>query len=322
MSARRLALRRACVVDTALLQGGTTVTDEERYTGKVNTLPSDVHKDLFTAFPLGLLHDNCSNEEDDNEDDDAAAAQLVEQVAANLERISVAVDESTAAAVDPTLWKETVLRLQQQGRELLDMHRDMYLAALEEGQKREAEAAMTAHLLSSSTGLKKQTVVMTPERVQRLSLFRVQRFYEQINQSKQALQDWSYTGQSTAAAAATSTDNHQDMEGSSSSSSCNSQGGLDPNWPFTAPFKVGDKVEADSGGAMFPATVAAIHGNDGEPPTFDVHFFDGDQESGMLRSQIKLLQPPKVVGGAVDTSSMTPKQLKRWKKQQEKLHQQ
>jgi hypothetical protein len=74
--------------------------------------------------------------------------------------------------------------------------------------------------------------------------------------------------------------------------------------------KVGDAVEADLGGAFFPATVTKIlPGN-----KFDVQFFDGDQENGLDRSMIKLLKPPN--HGNDDTSNMTPKQLKRWKKAQ------
>jgi hypothetical protein len=79
--------------------------------------------------------------------------------------------------------------------------------------------------------------------------------------------------------------------------------------------KVGDEVEADLGGAFFPARVKKVlPGN-----KFDVQFFDGDQESGLDRSRIKLMKPPNLGGDDdVDTSKMTPKQLKRWKKEQKK----
>jgi hypothetical protein len=81
---------------------------------------------------------------------------------------------------------------------------------------------------------------------------------------------------------------------------------------LTMPVKVGDQVEADLGGAFFPATVSRASGG-----TFDVNFFDGDRETGLERNQIKLLAPPAPQGD-INTSNMTPKQLKRWKKQQEK----
>lgn len=96
-------------------------------------------------------------------------------------------------------------------------------------------------------------------------------------------------------------------------SSETSTGGLPENWAFTMPIKVGDQVEADLGGAFFPATVTKVAGN-----AYDVNFFDGDQESGLDRSMLKLLAPPNLAEDDVDTSNMTPKQLKRWKKQQQK----
>ena len=80
---------------------------------------------------------------------------------------------------------------------------------------------------------------------------------------------------------------------------------------------MGDQVEADLGGAFFPATVTKVlPGGNG----YDVQFFDGDQESGMDRSMLKLMTPPDLSGSDddVDTSQMTPKQLKRWKKAQQK----
>jgi hypothetical protein len=79
------------------------------------------------------------------------------------------------------------------------------------------------------------------------------------------------------------------------------------------PIKVGDQVEADLGGAFFPATVTRVAGN-----SYDVKFFDGDQESGLERSMLKLMTPPNLGTEESDISNMTPKQLKRWKKQQEK----
>ena len=77
--------------------------------------------------------------------------------------------------------------------------------------------------------------------------------------------------------------------------------------------KVGDEVEADLGGAMFPATVKKVTNG-----KYDVQFFDGDEEFGLDRSMIKLLKPPSLGNDDddVDTANMTPKQLKRLKKKQ------
>jgi len=213
-------------------------------------------------------------------------------VTEKLKQIAEAVDAETFKAVEDSVWKETVEELKTRGTELLEIHRDMYIAALEEGRTRKAEDAMTAHL--------EQKKVMTQERMQRLSLFRVQRYYEKINAAKAALLKWSYEGKTAASGGETT-----------------GAAVLPDNWAFVMPVKVGDQVEADLGGAFFPATISKVlpGGN-----AFDVQFFDGDQESGMDRSLIKLLKPPDLSGGddGVDTSNMTPKQLKRWKKAQKK----
>ena len=275
LSARRLALRRACVVDTAL---GKAEDGQNYYTGKCNQIADEnLLKDLFSPLPLGLLDENSSG-------------NSVDSVASELERISRAVDPETADKVPSSIWKETIVRLQQEGRELVDIHRDMYLAAIEEGRTREAEDAMTAHLEESSRR------VLSPERMQRLSLFRVKQFYDKINESKEKLKEWSFAGKVGNGSAV--------------------ETALPNNWAFTMPVKVGDQVEADLGGAFFPATVSRASGG-----TFDVQFFDGDRETNLQRNQIKLLAPPATVsaGDAVDTSKMTPKQLKRWKKQQDKM---
>ncbi len=271
LSARRLALRRAGVTDSYL---GQTKDGENPYIGKVNELPQTILKDLLAELPLGLL------------DDDERASPLLVQATAELERISREVDENSANAVDPTIWKESIERVRQQGVELFEIHRDMYLAAIEEGRTRDAEEAMTAHLDASHRR------VMTPERMQRLSLFRVKRYYDNVHASKQALKEWSFSGSAKDKSGAVST--------------------LPDDWAFTMPVKVGQQVEADLGGAFFPARVIRASGG-----TYDVEFFDGDREIGLARSQIKLMSPSDVVSESdVDLSGMTPKQLKRWKKQQ------
>ena len=84
------------------------------------------------------------------------------------------------------------------------------------------------------------------------------------------------------------------------------------DWAFSLPLKVGEEVEADLGGAFFPATVTRVVNN-----AYDVKFFDGDVENGLERSRLKLLTPPVVHSDEPDIGSMTKKQLKRWKKQQE-----
>jgi len=288
LNARRLALRRAGVSDTAL---GQTNDEDNPFVGNVNKLPLPVLEDLLAELPLGLL-------DDENPD---SAKQYLDEVACELERISMAVDQETASAVDPAVWRETADRLRQEGAELLEAHRDMYLAAIAEGKEREMEDAMTAHLKNAPRR------ALTPERMQRLSLFRVKRYYDRINESKAGLKQWSYEG-------ASSRSPSSEAHGSGSAAS------LPDNWAYTMPVKVGDQVEADLGGAFFVATVTRAS-SDGT--SFDVQYFDGDRETGLGRSMIKLLVPPASAATTgdsdIDTSSMTPKQLKRWKKKQEKL---
>ena len=271
LSARRLALRRGCVQDTAL---GQSREEDNRYVGRVNELPKENHEDIMTEFPLGFLSDDPSED------------ATVDAISEELMRISKDVDEETYSKVDPSVWKETVEKLREQGMELYDIHRDMYLTAIDEGRIREAEDELAASLGNS------KPKTMTQERMQRLSVFRVQKHYEKVNQCKASLVEWSYEGQGSKS------------EGSE---------GLPENWAFTMPIKIGDQVEADLGGAFFPATVTRVAGS-----KYDVRYFDGDQDTGLDRSMIKLLAPPNLGDDDVDTSNMTPKQLKRWKKQQAK----
>lgn len=269
LSLRQFALRRACVTKDVL---GQPELSDNRYVGAVNQLPKEVRNDILQALPLGFLDERCD-------------ASVLDHVASEAQRISNAVDSSTS--IDISLWKEATDRLQQHGRAILDTHRDMYLSAIEEGRNRDAEAEMTAHV--ESEGRRK---ILSPEQVQRLSIFRVKRHFDQIEEYITSLREWTVAGKSTV-----------------------SIGGADTvpeNWAFTLPIKIGDQVEADLGGAFFPAIVTNAIGN-----SFDVQFFDGDKEFGLSRDLIKLLVPPKA-DEEVDTSTMTPKQLKRWKKEQEK----
>mmetsp|Transcript_42359 Transcript_42359/g.61877 ORF Transcript_42359/g.61877 Transcript_42359/m.61877 type:complete len:676 (+) Transcript_42359:203-2230(+) len=282
LSVRRLALRRACVKDEALGVG----TDDNRYVGKANLLPSNVRNELFHALPLGLLDDLL---------DEATRSTLMEEALSEVQRISMAVDESTASAVDANVWKETLEQVQKQGMELFDVHRDMYLAAIEEGRLREQEAAMTSHLEKEA-----RRITMTPERMQRLSLFRVRSFYERISEAKKSLVDWSYEGVAQTSG--------EGGEGGNSND-------LPENWAFTMSLSVGDEVEADLGGAFFPAKVTRVAGS-----KYDVQFFDGDRGDGLERDMIKLLRPPAIASDEddFDTTGLTKKEIKKLRKKMEK----
>jgi len=309
------------------------------YVGRVNELPTHLHRDLFQELPLGFLNP-------DIDDSDSSSYCSVEYVTKELKRIAKAVDEDTFNAAgendnnDDDIWKETVLKLKEHGQELVDIHRDMYLAAMEEERTRIFEQAMSSaagsgSAVGSDESTKKKKKKLTPEQVQRLSLFRVKKYYEKIDQVKANLLAWSYESKPSAAVVAATIDEEIGGSTTTTMAESGSQGGttttttivaakaktgaLPENWAFVMPMKVGDEVEADLGGAFFPATITRVL--PGPVGLYDLTFFDGDQEKGMERKLIKLLKPPAVDNDdndQVDTSTMTPKQLKRWKKAQQK----
>ncbi len=285
LSLRRLALRRAGVADSAL---GQERDEDNRYVGNVNLLPKEVRNDLLENLPLDFL------------DDTKDSASVIDNVVSELERISQAVDRETYDQVPSDIWREAVESVHVQGMKLFDIHRDMYLAAIDEGRERKAEEAMTAHLTGDALI---RARALTPEKMQRLSLFRVQKYFEQITEAKNELLEWSNDG----------------ANGQSSSPGGNDSS-LPDNWEYTLPLKVGDQVEADLGGAFFPATVTKAGNN-----SYDVKFFDGDIMDGLDRSMIKLLAPPAVstnsgnsADGEEPPPGLTKKELKRWRKKQEK----
>ena len=275
LAARSAALQRNKAKDVLSPQS------DNRYTGKVNQLPQNIRSQLMDALPLELLDIVPS----DNTD-------FMKGVATQLTTRCKLVDEATgqSAELPEASYIEALERIHSYGSDILEVHRDMYLAAVEEGRLRKAEAAMTAHLKKDDGD-----VTMTPERLQRLSLFRVRPFFEQIESLKKELNNWCISGevitQENSAAAAQ----------------------LDPNWQFTSPLKVGDEVEADLGGAFFAGKIAQVTGS-----TYNVVFFDGDRENGLERDQIKLLNPPALVEEEFDTTGMTPKEIKKMRKKLEK----
>ena len=312
--ARRLALRRANVVDTAL---GQAREEDNVYIGTVTTLPSPLQHDLFRAFPLGFLQEEATKNDSDNENEGTASTTSVEYVTQELQRIAELVDPITYAAVEEGVWSDTVHKLHTVGQQIYEIHREMYVAALDEGKLRTHERAMTAHLQTDEeTTTSKKKKALSPEQIQRLSLFRVQRYFDQITTLQAELLAWSYEGTSTATITT-----EKAVDGETTAAGTTTAQKVPPlphNWAFTLPLKVGDDVEADLGGALFPAKITKAFSNN----TYDVEFFDGDRETGMERASIKLLKPPALAPSAdddgVDTSQMTAKQLKRYRKAQQK----
>ena len=126
-------------------------------------------------------------------------------------------------------------------------------------------------------------------------------FFEKIGEVKKELEQWCLSGSVLVS---------NNVAGDNASAS-----GLDPNWQFTTPLKVGDECEADLGGAFFAAKIAKVSGS-----TYEVAFFDGDRE-WLERDQIKLLNPPAASDDGldgIDTTEMTKKEIKKLKKKMEK----
>jgi hypothetical protein len=260
LSARRLALQRAGVVDSAL----SAQDHDNRYVGNANLLPASIRNELFQALPLGLL-DEISYTATQTE-------AMVDTISAELERISRLVDQGTADAVSSSVWRDTITRLLAHGMELVNAHRDMYISAVEEQQQRQEE------------GIAGIGSIMTPERMQRMSLFRVPPFFQQFSDSKESLATWAQECGITGSDGDGDGDAHNDAAVAVGGESQLQE--LPPNWEYTLPLTVGDEVEADLGGCMFEAYVTRVG------PSFDVAFFDGDQEQGLERSMIKLVTPP------------------------------
>ncbi len=281
ISVRNLAFRRSGIKDILSSPPSSISSSEVNlYVGRVNQLPNNHRSLLMDALPLKFL---------DTLPDDSST--LMNSIVRDLELICAKVTESTSesTAISSQSLHEALGQIHSYGSAILDIHRDMYIAAVEEGRLREAEAAMTAHIISGesiSTNVK-----MTPERLQRLSLFRVRPFFEKINEAKTALDRWCESGGTPA---------------SSSKEFSDESSPLDPNWQFTAPLAVGDECEADLGGAFFAAKISQIIGD-----YYNVVFFDGDRADGLDRSQIKLSTPPTPTSDEIDTTGLTKKEIKR-----------
>ena len=87
------------------------------------------------------------------------------------------------------------------------------------------------------------------------------------------------------------------------------------DWPATWPLQVDDAVEADLGGAMFPATVLKVR-QDG---LYDVKFFDGEVEQGVPRGGIELRNKPQIEATLPEPAKkLTKKEMKRLEKEKKK----
>ena len=276
LSVRNAALRRIGVNDILTPQSFSAMNSETNiYTGKVNQLPNNVRSLLTDALPVEFL-DLSPN------DNPSTIDPIVDQ----LGKLCAVVNESAgdSVAISSESLTEALKRIHSYGTSVLEIHRNMYLAAVEEGRLRKAEAAMTSQIKDSSSST---SVKLTPERIKRLSLFRVRPFFQSIDVVKKELDHWCLSSDEDSL--------------------------LDPNWRFSVPLQVGDECEAELGGALFPAKVSQIVGD-----KYCVQFFDGDRADGLEREQIKMLKPPSPESDEIDTTGLTKKEIKRLQKKTEK----
>jgi len=287
LNLRNYALLRANVPDTAL-----QTSNGNKYTGPVNQLPLQLWQDVMQHLPLSFLL--LPDHDDTDTDTDVVVQEVTEQV----KRLSQQIDSATYDAVEPSsIWTETVQRVRQQGLELLDVHRDMYLAAMDEGRLRRTEG--TNHNNARAMDM------------QRLSIFRVDKYYKQVDVYKQQLMDWANANNNN------NNNNNNDANQLAADTTTTTGSSLPDDWPTTHPLVSGDAVEADLGGAMFPATVTSPMNNN----NYKVTFFDGDVDI-LPRDMIRLVTPPKITNDNDDDEQpppgLTKKELKRWRKKMEK----
>jgi hypothetical protein len=280
LSVRNIALRRIRSKDVL-------ASETNLYVGKVNQLSNNLRSRVMNSLPLDFL----DSDQNDN-------SKTVDSIVNHLGELCSMINESTDTNADISLesLREALQQIHSYASSILEIHRDMYHAAVDEGRLRKAEAAMTAHIINDRSS--PSSAKMTPERIQRLSLFRVKQYFQQIDMVKKELDLWCTSG-------STSTSNTSDLSGRESA--------LDPNWQICTPLEVGDVCEAELGGAYFAAKVTKIVGD-----KYNVEFFDGDRFDGLERHQIKLYQPPSLDKSNIDTGGLTKKEIKRLQKKMEK----
>ncbi|GMH83397.1 hypothetical protein TrST_g423 [Triparma strigata] len=274
---RRFGLMRAQIEDALLPSETASDVTANHCSGKINELAPDLREWLYSPLPGGLL------EVYRGERSEADIDREVTAVAESVMQLSNSIDPA-CGELGVDFWKEAVRQFQVSGQKVLDGHRDMYLAAMEESERR----AKTGEIIGSGT--------MTQDKIDRLSLFRVPKFFETFNAAKTELRNWAAA---TPSASPTT---------------------IPDDWETSWPLQVGDQVEADLGGAFFPGTIENVHANG----LYDVTFFDGDKEMGVARSSIMLKNKPQVQ--LIEAPSkpvavekkLTKKELKRLEKENKK----
>ena len=287
---RRFGLIRAGVEDV-LLPGDSSL-EANQYVGKINELPLEVHEGLLSGLHPGLLS-VYPELEDGNQERLDEIDSAKREVAENVMKLNSQVDPEGSQTLSLDFWLSAVSKFRETGQDILAGHRDMYLAAIDEEFKRRSEG---------------ESPVMTQDRINRMSLFRVPKFFEEFDRAKGSLREWVNAKEAEPEGAA-----GEEQEAGVKAS----EQELPADWAKTYPLKVGDAVEADLGGCFFPATIQNVAPNG----KFDVKFFDGEVERGVERSAIILTVKPALPSeeassatNEIDTSKLTKKEIKKLRK--------
>ena len=180
MSMRTLALRRFDIHD--VLESDDCKIDFDRNmdkcVGKVNQLSCDLREGLFSS-----LDNTCGDGTLVLEKNMARSRMLAKNLLMFHERANIEcgwVDKNrNSLTLDQCL--ETVIHFQTISQKIIKSHDGMYIAALEEERKRDVEGGGWAMNVGD---------VMVKERADRLSIFRVPVFFEQLDKLREELRAW------------------------------------------------------------------------------------------------------------------------------------
>ena len=273
MSMRTLALRRFGVHD--VLEGYDSKSDPDRNmdncVGKVNELSYDLREGLFSSLDGTSSSSSCDGETLVLEPHGACAMMVAKNLLVFHDRANFEcgwIDtkmNNDSLTLDQCL--ETVTHFRDIGQKIKASHENMYIAALDEERRRDVEGGGWAMNVGD---------IMEPQRADRLSIFRVPIFFEQLDKLREDLRVWGdHRGDQIM---------HRDVSSHTS-------------WTSLPMILDGDQVEAnilDIGavGNVYDAGLKSTWSSakivkvrsDG---LFNLQLFDGTVEEGVYRHNIK-----------------------------------
>ena len=164
MSMRTLALRRFGMHDV-LVEINSSIDDNlDRCEGKVNQLSYDLREGLFSSIDTTL-----------------DASEMAENLLAYHDQVNLECGADTSIHLTFNQCLETVIHFQSIWQKIESTHKGMYTAALKEERTREVENGGWSMNVGDS---------MTKKRSDRLSIFRVPFFFEQLDILRQEHRVW------------------------------------------------------------------------------------------------------------------------------------